>query len=278
MRPVAHLARLDTWLAAQAIGITIRGLRLDTGYARGLLADLEAEHATADTQISAALGCPGASPKFADWLDGQATAAGITGLPRTPTGRLQVTADTLATLLAEHADTLPAQAAELARARLAMSKASNLIASALVSACWPTCGTSSTVPAPSPLKNILTRLRAPDVAPWADLKGQPLDARGLARLLDDYDITSKKVKVDSRSAWGYRAEHHRPPRGHKSSPARTTRSRPAREGSAAGRTLRPVRLSRLCRSNSDERRPVSGDIRTDRHASCLRTRYGHQRR
>ena len=47
----------------------------------------------------------------------------------------------------------------------------------------------------------------PDAAPWADLKGQPLDARGLARLLDDYDITSKKVKVDGRSAWGYRAEH-----------------------------------------------------------------------
>ncbi len=56
-------------------------------------------------------------------------------------------------------------------------------------------------------EDILTRLRALDAAPWADLKGQPLDARGLARLLDDYDITSKKVKVDGRSAWGYRAEH-----------------------------------------------------------------------
>ncbi len=56
-------------------------------------------------------------------------------------------------------------------------------------------------------EDILTRLRALDAAPWAELKGQPLDARGLARLLDDYDITSKKVKVDGRSAWGYRAEH-----------------------------------------------------------------------
>ena len=101
--PFAHLARLDTWLAAQATGITARGLRLDTGYTRGLLADLEAEHAAADAQITAALGCPGNSPKFADWLDGQATAAGITGLPRTPTGRLQVTADTLAALLTGHA-------------------------------------------------------------------------------------------------------------------------------------------------------------------------------
>ena len=79
--PFAHLARLDTWLAAQATGITVRGLRLDTGYTRGLLADLEAEHAAADARITAALGCPGGSPKFAEWLDWQATAAGITGLP-----------------------------------------------------------------------------------------------------------------------------------------------------------------------------------------------------
>ena len=57
--PFAHLARLDTWLAAQATGITVRGLRLDTGYTRGLLADLEAEHAAADARITAALGCPG---------------------------------------------------------------------------------------------------------------------------------------------------------------------------------------------------------------------------
>ena len=50
--PFAHLARLDTWLAAQATGITVRGLRLDTGYTRGLLADLEAEHAAADARIT----------------------------------------------------------------------------------------------------------------------------------------------------------------------------------------------------------------------------------
>ncbi len=56
-------------------------------------------------------------------------------------------------------------------------------------------------------EDILHRLCALDAAPWADLKGVPLDARGLARLLDAYDITSKKVKVDGRSVWGYRAEH-----------------------------------------------------------------------
>ncbi len=93
-----------------------------------MLADLETEHWAADAQIIAALACPGGSPKSAGWLYGRATAAGITGLPRTPTGRLQVTADTLTVLLAEHAAVLPAGAADLARARLAASKASNLIA------------------------------------------------------------------------------------------------------------------------------------------------------
>ena len=42
---------------------------------------------------------------------------------------------------------------------------------------------------------------------WADLKGQPLDARGLARLLDPYDITPTKVKVSGKPLQGYRAQH-----------------------------------------------------------------------
>jgi len=35
----------------------------------------------------------------------------------------------------------------------------------------------------------------PPSQPWGDLKGRPLDARGLARLLDPCDITPAKVKV-----------------------------------------------------------------------------------
>ena len=113
--PFAHLARLDTWLAAQATGITVRGLRLDTGYTRGLLADLEAEHAAADARITAALGCPGRSPRFAEWLDCHAAAAGITGLPaprpagcRSPPTRLASPAGR-----ARRHGALPAGAAEL---------------------------------------------------------------------------------------------------------------------------------------------------------------------
>ena len=128
--PFAHLARLDTWLAAQATGITVRGLRLDTGYTRGLLADLEAEHAAADAQITAALGCPGGSPKFAEWLDAQRhrgghhrpaphpdrPVAGHRRHARRPAGR------------ARRHGRCPREPPTWSRARLAMSKASNLIA------------------------------------------------------------------------------------------------------------------------------------------------------
>lgn len=56
-------------------------------------------------------------------------------------------------------------------------------------------------------EDILARLHSLDAAPWADLKGQPLDARALARLLAPYDITSAKVKINGKPLQGYRAEH-----------------------------------------------------------------------
>jgi DNA polymerase-1 len=126
--PFAHLAVMDTWLAAQATGITIRGLRLDGDYTRRLLGELEAEHTAAEAVITGALGCPGGSPKVADWLAAQCATAGISGLAATPGGRMQVTADALTALLDRHAAALPADARGVAAARLAMSRASNLIA------------------------------------------------------------------------------------------------------------------------------------------------------
>jgi hypothetical protein len=56
-------------------------------------------------------------------------------------------------------------------------------------------------------EDVLCRLHALDTGPWAELKGQPLDARGLARLLDPYEIAPVKVKTDGRAVQGYRAEH-----------------------------------------------------------------------
>jgi DNA polymerase-1 len=126
--PFAHLAVLDTWLAAQATGITVRGLRLDVDYTRGLLTALHAEHAAADQAVKTALGFGGGSPKFADWLGTRAAEAGITGLALTPGGRPQVSGDALTELVKQHKDRLPSDVRAMLDARLAMARTSNLIA------------------------------------------------------------------------------------------------------------------------------------------------------
>lgn len=58
-----------------------------------------------------------------------------------------------------------------------------------------------------PTEVILDRLIKLEEAPWADLRGKPLDARGLARRLRQYEVASVKVKVEGRSLQGYRREH-----------------------------------------------------------------------
>jgi DNA polymerase-1 len=126
--PFAHLAVLDTWLAAQATGITIRGLLLDTGYTQSLLTELRTEHAAADTSVKTALGFGGGSPKFAEWLATRTAEAGISGLALTPGGRPQVTADALTELTERHGGQLPGDVRAMVGARLAMARTSNLIA------------------------------------------------------------------------------------------------------------------------------------------------------
>jgi len=53
-------------------------------------------------------------------------------------------------------------------------------------------------------ETILERLHDLDEAPWANLRGVPLDARGLAYRLSGYEISSTKVKVGGASVRGYR--------------------------------------------------------------------------
>jgi len=53
---------------------------------------------------------------------------------------------------------------------------------------------------------ILDALHKLEEAPWASLKGAPLDARGLAWRLGNYGIASTKVKVIGSSVRGYRRE------------------------------------------------------------------------
>ncbi|MGW4791788.1 DNA polymerase [Nonomuraea sp. NPDC004297] len=124
----SHLVAMEHWLAAQSTGITMRGLLLDRPYTAALLAETEAEHQAADALIRKRLGVPGGSPKFGAWLADQVT--GVV-LPRTPTGRPQVTADTLRQLDADvqagRASLAPG-AAELVAARRAIAATSNTIA------------------------------------------------------------------------------------------------------------------------------------------------------
>ena len=45
-----------------------------------------------------------------------------------------------------------------------------------------------------PTSTILEKLRELEEAPWGSLRGEPLDARGLARLLKPYGVQPKKLR------------------------------------------------------------------------------------
>ncbi len=54
--------------------------------------------------------------------------------------------------------------------------------------------------------DLLTALQALDESPWADLRGKPLDPRGLARRLSQYGVKSGNVRVGERVVKGYSRE------------------------------------------------------------------------
>ena len=57
--------------------------------------------------------------------------------------------------------------------------------------------------------DILSRLHALKEAPWNDLKGKPINDRGLATRLRQYGVTSKQIRIGNRSLKGYtRADLH----------------------------------------------------------------------
>lgn len=53
---------------------------------------------------------------------------------------------------------------------------------------------------------LLSLLHEIDDAPWADLRGKPLDSRGLSRRLGDFGVSPRQVRVGSRTMKGYRRE------------------------------------------------------------------------
>jgi hypothetical protein len=56
-------------------------------------------------------------------------------------------------------------------------------------------------------KSLLVLLHNLDESPWGELKGKPLHDRGLAKLLKEYGIESKQIRVGEWTGKGYLREH-----------------------------------------------------------------------
>jgi hypothetical protein len=150
-------------------------------------------------------------------------------------------------------------------------------------------------------EDILTRLHGLDAAPWAELKGQPIDARALARLLDPYEITPAKVKVALPHAYPRRSgtcgtsgtrtpavEPKVPQVPEPRQPAGTRRARPdlrrfrrfRRFRTFSRRTVsqpRPVRSRQAVSPGRQPRRRLHGNRRS--HPPCPQaSRQAHRRR
>ncbi len=54
--------------------------------------------------------------------------------------------------------------------------------------------------------DIIAALIALDESPWADLRGKPLDSRGLSRRLAKYQVHPKTIRIDGKTPRGYRRE------------------------------------------------------------------------
>jgi len=54
-------------------------------------------------------------------------------------------------------------------------------------------------------EQVIENLLKLDESPWADLRGKPLDARGLARRLGKYDISPKVLRIGEDTRRGYEA-------------------------------------------------------------------------
>lgn len=55
-------------------------------------------------------------------------------------------------------------------------------------------------------ETLLTHLYALDESPWADMRGKPLDARGLARYLKKYEVVPRVIRQGDGTVRGYRRE------------------------------------------------------------------------
>lgn len=112
--------------------------------------------------------------------------------------------------------------------------------------------------------DLLDKLVELDEAPWGDLKGKPLDSRGLSRRLRQYEVRSKGIRIGDKVAKGYTREdfvdawsrYLPPPTG------------PSPEESVTSVTpLQPETVDALaCERCGDPLDPVHADVGT--HPGC----------
>ena len=55
-------------------------------------------------------------------------------------------------------------------------------------------------------ETIITALTKLEESPWGDLRGKPLNARGLAQRLHRYEVSSTTVRISELVAKGYKRE------------------------------------------------------------------------
>jgi hypothetical protein len=87
-------------------------------------------------------------------------------------------------------------------------------------------------------KVLLHELISMDEAPWGDLRGKPMDERGLAHRLRQYSIKSRQVRIGDNTLKGYRREdffdawkRYAPPSSATSETGETSKTNSARPGS-----------------------------------------------
>ena len=61
--------------------------------------------------------------------------------------------------------------------------------------------------------DIINKLVEMEESPWGDLKGKPIDARRLSRLLEPYGVTRKQVRIGEKTGKGYTREDLHDPWG-----------------------------------------------------------------
>ncbi|MGI8705151.1 MAG: DUF3631 domain-containing protein [Sphingomicrobium sp.] len=110
-------------------------------------------------------------------------------------------------------------------------------------------------------EDVLTQLHRIEESPWGDIRGKPLDARGLAQRLRPYEIKPTTVRILSSTPKGYRREdlhdawaRYLGPPPHESATSATNET----EETTQGRNLPPAGRSDILAPGETGDEPVPG--------------------